>query len=273
MRRCTPSPAAALLRVVPVVLPGRSHRELPSWLNPGPRTFYTVTEVSIEGSRALYGYLTGQVDRDAVEPPVGSVVALDAAPAGAAVHTAVRLEAAFEGDDLVCSVRLDGVELSCARGPVPDAVGRAWSGQVVGPLVAAERMMAAGAALATSLFDQVSGPMVADLVQRLAVDAWLDVVLVAGDRALGLPVELVRLTTSSGVNLGPVAIRPGVTVRREVAGAGGGAPASAMPGPLKVLAAVAAPEESTSAHEHAVGRRGRDAGGVGRRPLAAHGGR
>lgn len=89
-------PAAALLRVVPVVLPGRSHREFPSWLNPGPRTFYTVTEVSIEGSRALYGYLTGQVDRDAVEPPVVSVVALDAAPAGAAVHTAVRLEAELD---------------------------------------------------------------------------------------------------------------------------------------------------------------------------------
>lgn len=61
----------------------------------------------------------------------------------------------------------------------------------------------------------------------------------ADGTALELPVELLRLTTATGEDLGPLALRAGVTVLRRVSGAPPVEPVTA-PGPVKILAAVAA---------------------------------
>jgi tetratricopeptide (TPR) repeat protein len=58
-----------------------------------------------------------------------------------------------------------------------------------------------------------------------------------------VPVELTRLSTHTGADLGPFALLGGVTVSRRLRGAPPAGP-TAMPGPLKVLAAVAAPDAS-----------------------------
>ncbi|MGH4023476.1 MAG: CHAT domain-containing protein, partial [Pseudonocardiaceae bacterium] len=87
----------------------------------------------------------------------------------------------------------------------------------------------------------------ADLLHRLAPGTVVDVVWEAEGVALDLPVELLRLTAASGEDLGPLALRSGVTVRRRVAGTAGVEPRS-LPGPLKILAAVAAPDETLTSN-------------------------
>ncbi|MFI7414958.1 TIR domain-containing protein [Streptomyces sp. NPDC049627] len=53
-------PAAALDRIVPVVLPGGSRTDLPLWLGGSTHTHYTVGEFSDAGAEPLLRLLTGQ---------------------------------------------------------------------------------------------------------------------------------------------------------------------------------------------------------------------
>src|SRR5215475_9640895 len=109
-------------------------------------------------------------------------------------------------------------------------------------------MLSVGRALAGAVFDEAAHRRVADLVARLQPGDWVDVVLAADDAAVGLPVELLRLTGSDGAELGPLALLGGVTVSRRTTAAEGSA-AGPLPGPVKVLAAVAAPEETETASQ------------------------
>ncbi|MFN2496501.1 MAG: CHAT domain-containing protein, partial [Pseudonocardiaceae bacterium] len=118
-----------------------------------------------------------------------------------------------------------------------------WESRRAGPLAAAERMLTAGRQLAAAVFDERAQQLVADLLHRLAPGDWVDLVWEADGAALELPVELLRLTTAAGEDLGPLALRAGVTVLRRVAGAAEVQP-TALPGPVKILAAVAAPDET-----------------------------
>ena len=96
--------------------------------------------------------------------------------------------------------------------------------------------------------------MLAAVVDRLPPGDKVEVVLGAAGPLLSLPVELVRLATGTGGEVGPLGLAAGVSVcRRPSPGtAGGGTPEpgemlpapAALPGPLKVLAAVAAPDET-----------------------------
>jgi hypothetical protein len=47
-------------RILPVILPGRSHRELPDFLLPESSTVYRVTDFTVAGAESLLRYLTGQ---------------------------------------------------------------------------------------------------------------------------------------------------------------------------------------------------------------------
>lgn len=128
-------------------------------------------------------------------------------------------------------------------GALPHELRTVWESLRAGPLVAAERMLTVRRHLAAAVFDDRSQQLVADVLHRLAPGDWVDVVWVADGAALELPVELLRLRTAAGEDLGPLALRAGVTVIRRVAGAPRIEPVAA-PGPLKILAAVAAPDES-----------------------------
>jgi len=74
-------PDAALKRFLPVVLPGRSARDIPGWLGPRSRTHYRVTDFTVGGAEKLLRRLTGQPYEST--PPLGRVPSLPARKAPA----------------------------------------------------------------------------------------------------------------------------------------------------------------------------------------------
>ncbi|HZN18176.1 MAG TPA: CHAT domain-containing protein [Micromonosporaceae bacterium] len=249
-------------KVVPVILPGGDEAGLPDWSSPVGGTTYRVEELTSAGVDALVRLLTGQPLE--MEPPLGMVrrlpprplATLDEGkrvaekPAGPSLRTEVVVEAAVEEDAsaggsrlLRCVVSLAGSPLGERVAVLPVGVWRVWESLGAGVQAAGERLLAVGRALAGAMLDEAGHRLVAELVDRLRPGDWVDFVLVAGDEALTLPIELLRLTGSEGQDLGPLALLGGVTVRRRVASSSQPAAVS-VPGPLKVLAVVAAPEES-----------------------------
>jgi hypothetical protein len=159
----------------------------------------------------------------------------------------VVIEAAL-GDDgmLESSVRAGDAEPRRRRAELPDEVARVWEGLLLPGQAAGERMAGAGRRLAGALLDDEGQRELAGRLVRLPPGATAEVVLVAGGGALSLPAELMRLAGADG-EVGPLGLAPNVSVTRRIAGATGGAPPAATPGPLKILAAVAAPDESATA--------------------------
>ena len=86
--------------------------------------------------------------------------------------------------------------------------------------------------------------VLARLVDRLPPGDGVDMVFEATGAASGLPFELLRLAALDGGSaLRAVCLLPGVTVRRRVVAAPLAAPTT-LAGPVKILAAIAAPDES-----------------------------
>jgi hypothetical protein len=243
------NPEAFGRKVALVVLPGGSVEGFPDWMSPWGRTRHVVSEFTVAGAESLVRLLTGQpLD---VEPPLGAAPRLRPRPVSAlgAASPPLRTQLLIRAevrDGLVSSqVSLAGTPLCATAGVrLPAEVTGVWASLRAGPQVAAERMAAAGRTLARAVLDEPSGRLVADLAARWRPGGWVDVVWAGDGEALGLPVELLWLTGSDSVDLGPVALLGGVTVRREVAGALAPAGGGGLPGPVKVLAAVAAPEET-----------------------------
>ncbi|MGH3778904.1 MAG: CHAT domain-containing protein, partial [Pseudonocardiaceae bacterium] len=237
---------AALDRFVPVVLSGCSPADIPVWLGRGTSTNYAVPEYTVAAADRLLRLLTDQPYE--TEPPLGKQPVLaPRSPTESARRPGLRTEllihASGDGAGLVANVALAGTPLCRRDSTLPHELRTVWEGLRAGPLVAAERMLTAGRQLAVAMFDNRSRQLVADVLHRLSPGDWVDVVWVADGPALDLPVELLRLTTAAGEDLGPLALRAGVTVIRRVAGAPRIEPV-ATPGPVKILAAVAAPDES-----------------------------
>ncbi|MGH4024282.1 MAG: CHAT domain-containing protein, partial [Pseudonocardiaceae bacterium] len=237
---------AALNRFLPVVLPGCAQRDIPVWLGRGTSTHYVVSDYTVPGAETLLRLLTAQPYE--FEPPLGKPPVL--APRGAAdpptrpgLRTELLIHATGDGAGLVVDVTLAGTPLCRRESTLPHELRTVWESLRAGPLVAAARMLSAGRQLAEAVFDERSQHLVAEVVDRLPPGDWVDVVWAGDGPALGLPVELLRLTTAAGEDLGPLALRAGVTVLRRVAGAPRIEPIPA-PGPVKILAAVAAPDES-----------------------------
>ncbi|HSV67384.1 MAG TPA: CHAT domain-containing protein [Mycobacteriales bacterium] len=245
--------AAALERFLPVLLPGRRVEDIPVWLGPNSATHYRIPELTLAGAEKLLRLLLGQPSE--TEPPIGTppVFGTRAAPAtlapvAAAVRTELLLDVELADGRLASTVSLAGTVVCRHEAAVRTEVRDVWSALGSSPPAARERMVDAGRKLAALLFDDRTHHLVADLADRLAPGSHLDLVLTGDGAALGLPVELLRLTTSHGVDLGPVGLRPGVSVCRRV----GGAPLTApvrWPGPIKVLAAVAAPDETRTTNQ------------------------
>ncbi len=243
-------PEAALDRFLPVVLPGCSATDIPTWLGRNTSTHYPVTEYTVAGAQQLLRLLTGQPYEP--EPPLGPRP--DLPPRSAAqpapeptgqdgLRTELLIEATGDGANLVVDVALAGTPLCHRESTLPYELRTVWESLSGGPLVAAERMLAVGRQLAAAVLDERTRQLVADMLDRLPPGDWFDVVWVVDGATPALPVELLRLTTGDGQDLGPLALRAGVTVIRRMAGAPQIIPAAA-PGPLKILAAVAAPDET-----------------------------
>jgi tetratricopeptide (TPR) repeat protein/mRNA-degrading endonuclease toxin of MazEF toxin-antitoxin module len=222
-------------RVLSVVLPGRDRAELPDWMRPNTVTVYSVRDLTVPGAEDLLRVVTTQ-PRETVPPlgPVPLLPARGAAPTRAGLRTEVVIGATLDGGEVEATVSVAGTVLCEQRSRLPREALDVWSGPVT-----AERLAAAGLALGAALVDGPTRQRLADLVSASQAADWIDVVLASADAAIGLPVELLRLTDQTL----PLALLGGVTVRRRVDdGAAAAAPPS--PGPVKVLAAVAAPETS-----------------------------
>ena len=163
---------AGLKLVLPVVLPGCSADDLPSWLAPASATRYTVTDYTVVGAEKLLRALTGQ-PRETV-PDLGAVPYLPprgTGPAGLtrpALRTRVVIEARVADNGEVASTVWLGGSLLCQRQtPLPPEVVNVWGALQLPTLVAAERVAEAGRRLAGVLFDDAGQRALAAVADRL----------------------------------------------------------------------------------------------------------
>ncbi|MEV4510548.1 CHAT domain-containing protein [Dactylosporangium sp. NPDC049525] len=238
---------AGTRKIVPVVLPGEDAADLPDWVLPTGSTTYRVEAFTSEGVDGLLRLLTGQpLD---VEPPLGQVRPRPPRPfaipdvRAEGLRTLLEIGATVEDGQLTAVVSLAGTVLGTRSVRLPADVVGVWSGLRVGGAVAGERLLQVGRLLAAAVFDEAGHRLVADLVARLRPGSWVDVVVTGDGAALEVPFELLRLVDSTGEDLGPLALIGGVSVRRRLPGSSP-VPPAALAGPLKILAAVAAPLET-----------------------------
>ena len=236
-------------KFLPVLLPGRSAQDIPAFLGPTTSTAYRVTAFTTTGVERLLRVLTNQPLE--VEPPLGKAPELPprvlelvgltdaAAPAASPSLThELVLEIALEGGQLRCRVVLAGTMLAEGTAWIPYGLAAVWAALVGPPTEAEERLAAAGQRLREALLDDVTVRRLVELLDHSPMGTMVEVVIQADGPALALPYELLRLPDGR-----LLATIPGVSMRRRVAGVD--RPATApLPGPLKLLVAVAAPEET-----------------------------
>ena len=158
----------------------------------------------------------------------------------------VMIEAALCDDGTLQSrVRVGEAEPRQRRAALPHEVARVWDALQLPGRVAGERMAAAGRRLAGVLLDDDGQRALAARLLQLPPGATAEVVLVADGDALSLPVELIRLA-GDAIEAGPLGLLPNVSVTRRTAGTARETPLAPVPGPLKILAAVAAPDETAT---------------------------
>ncbi|WP_322770247.1 CHAT domain-containing protein, partial [Frankia sp. Cr1] len=251
---------AAMATFLPVLLPGRSVEDIPVWLGPYATTHYPIAEISDTGAgmETLLRVLTGQPFE--IEPPLGTRpvlpprdVALPGAPpqagsrAGASGQDGARSGSLTH--DLVLAVRLAdgrlttrvllaGTLLGERTGALPVGLDTVWTAQPADAAAADAHLSQAGHRLRDALFDADTARHITELIDGSPFGAVVDIVVEADGTALALPYELLRM---AGGRL--LATMPGVRLTRRVAGLNRVATAP-LPGPLKILVAVAAPEET-----------------------------
>jgi tetratricopeptide (TPR) repeat protein len=257
-------PDAGMRRCVPVILPGGSAEDIPLWLAPAAGSVYRVSGFTVTGAEDLLRLLTGQPA--VLVPELGPVPPLPPLAAGAAgsasvaagrpgVHTEVVIEAAVSQGVVTSAVWAAGSLVGRHRGAIPAEVAGVWTALGLPGAVAGERLAAAGRALVGVLLGPDAEVVVAGLVEEMSAADSAEVVLCADGDVLGLPVELLRLRTAQGGEAGPLGLLPAVAVSRRPQPWRGEtdvspprpAPRAGLAGPLKVLAAVAAPEETRTA--------------------------
>ena len=155
---------------------------------------------------------------------------------------------------LESAVWIDGSRLSRRQAPLPPEVTTVWTAALGSPGQDAKRHLTdAGRTLANALLDHAGQASLSSALKRLPPGDAAAVVLVASGQALALPVELI-LSSRRWRKVGPLGLLPAVSVSRRVVsrghvpGARQGLSAVSVPtgvaGPLKILAAVAAPDKT-----------------------------
>ena len=242
--------SAGVAKFLPVVLPGHTTEQIPTWAGPSTHTHYQVTSFTPAGAELLLRYLH---DQPRVAPPVGEAPVFDqhwptgagVAGPGAAVgsargvRTRVVVSATLTAGVLSGVTTVDGHELGRGSGVLPASLlAGAWP-DLSSPTVAAGRVAEWGTVLAGAVFDPLTRGRLAGLVDGVLPGGGVDVVIEGDPLVAGLPWEMLTLP-GSGVGL---VLRAGVTLCRVVSGSPLPRPVT-VAGPVKVLAAVAAPEET-----------------------------
>ncbi|MBV9011564.1 MAG: CHAT domain-containing protein [Pseudonocardiales bacterium] len=233
----------ALERFVPVVLPGQSVDDVPDFLTPATTTVYHVVEFTLAGAEALLRLLTAQPAE--VEPVLGPVPVLgqrDHSPGkGSVLRHDVVLDVGLSGGLLRTQTMLAGTVLGEWSAALPREVPSCWDG-LAGSAVAAEgRLAAVGHALRRALWSEVTTRHLVELCDHSPLGTVIDIVVRLEDEIAGLPVELLRWPDGR-----VAATTPGVRFTRRLAGVSERAATPPSAGPLKILAAVAAPEETAT---------------------------
>ena len=229
----------ALDRFVPVVLPGGSKADIPDFLTPATSTVYRVSELTVAGTEGLLRLVTGQAAE--VEPPLGQVPVLGARGQATPVPPVLRHDVAMhvtlaQDGRLSTGTWLAGTLLGEHSAPVPRGLGYCWEG--LDNPAAAQRQAELGQALWGAMFDEQTTRRLLELIDHTPLGTVLDVVVHLAEEVAALPVELLRLPDGR-----VAATVPGVRFTRRLAGIDRSA-TPPLPGPLKILAAVAAPDET-----------------------------
>jgi tetratricopeptide (TPR) repeat protein len=142
---------------------------------------------------------------------------------------------------ITAKTELGGVPMGLATASWPSELGT-WQRALRSP-AGTDELLVLGHRLWVAMFDEPTGNRLVDLIDRCPVGRVVDVVVWLAESLAWLPVELLRLpdgrllASAAGVSL-----RRRVTgVERELTGP--------LPGPLKILAAVAAPDETATASQ------------------------
>ncbi|WP_246277671.1 tetratricopeptide repeat protein [Phytohabitans rumicis] len=232
-------------KVMPVVLPGRSVDEIPLFLQPYAASRFPVTELTVAGAESLLRVLTGQPLDET--PPVGPVPVLGRRTAAAdggfslvGVRQAVSVRVDVSAAGLSTVVELAGAVLGERTAPVPPRLDGVWDELGSDPQAAEARLAEAGRRLWEAMFEPDAGRELVRLIDHSAWGTVVDVEVVCGEGALWLPLELLRLPDGRALVTCPT-----VRVSRRIEGIDRAATGS-LAGPLKVLAAVAAPEQTST---------------------------
>ena len=235
---------AGIERFLPVLLPGVSAECIPDFLSPASATSYPVSSTSGDGCEALLRVLTGQPYE--VEPPLGQVPVLAERPAtrpgavpggtAAGLRNELVLTVSLTSGMVSCRAVLAGTVLAEQTAALPYRLEDVWDALAVPG--SEERLAEAGHRLREALLGEEAARHVSDLVDHAALGSVLEVVVQADASAAWLPFELLRLPDGR-----VLATLPMVWMRRRMP-VGGRAATGPLPGPLKILVAVAAPDET-----------------------------
>jgi tetratricopeptide (TPR) repeat protein len=238
---------AALTKFLPIVLDDASTGDIPVFLGPATATSYRLPELTLSACEPLLRVLTGQPWE--VEVPLGDrspvFPSRDAQGPAPSQRPALRHDVTFEvtRDDNTasCRVMLAGTLLGTSEAILPVGIDQVWRALAYSPAEADERLLEAGHGLRRALLDDQTVTRLVTLVDLTPLGTVIDVTFEADDAALGLPFELLRLP--DGRLLATV---PGVRMRRQGRDFSR-QDGTSLPGPMKILVAVGAPDETRTA--------------------------
>jgi tetratricopeptide (TPR) repeat protein len=232
-----------IARFLPVVLPGQSRDGVPDFL--GSNTVYEVREFTIAGAEALVRFLTSQPGE--IEPPIGTKPVLShrdrslsqPVSEGSPLRHDVALYVESNPDGGVRTrTELAGSVLGEQVGGLPLGVMSCWSG--LDDPNAVDRLVALGRRLWDVLLDKVTAGRLLELIDRSPLGSVVNIVVHLSEELTALPVELLRLPDGR-----LAATVPGVRFTRRLQEIERPA-TQPLAGPLKILAAVAAPDETAT---------------------------
>ena len=252
-----------LSRFLPIVLPGGSIDDVPDFLTPAITTVYRLSEFTVAGAESLLRISMGARGRCSrrsgrsrtSDPRPHSHSRPVTAAAGAAAARAHRRRRRCCGTRSMSHSRSTTTELHHHRVLAGARLGRPASGSVAGRArpcwdnldltdVATDRLARLGTGLWTALFDEPVTRRLLELIDTSPLGTSVDLVVHLPEPLSWLPVELLRvpgdqrlLATIAGVSRSPAGC-PGSTAHRS----------APSPGPLKILAAIAAPDETDTEH-------------------------
>jgi tetratricopeptide (TPR) repeat protein len=229
-------------RFLPVVLPGGSSDDVPAFLTPATTTVYQVSSFTVAGAEALLRVLHRRPSE--IQPVPGPVPDLPVrshtfSTTAAALHHHIDVQVVAGESGVTTTVLLGGERLGEPHtGRLPVGIERCWDNLDLVD-TAVERLARVGVRLWESMVGEPTTRRLLELIDTSPVGTSVDLTFHLDAGVSWLPVELLRVPADQRL----LATIGGVSLTRRLAGIDR-PPVGRLPGPLKILAAVAAPEET-----------------------------